>query len=72
MKTTVSEFRRQFTRMRKLAASGETVTVEADGETYEFRARRKDSLLGCMAGTANLENLREGPAFTLEEWGDLA
>lgn len=72
MKTTVRAFQREFPRMRKLAAAGKTVVIEAEGQTFEFRARRKTKgVLGCMAGRVNLDNLRPGPAIPLEEWGSL-
>jgi len=35
--------------MRRLAAAGQTVVVEAGGQTFEFRARRQGpGVLGCM------------------------
>jgi hypothetical protein len=39
MKTTIRAFQREFPRMRKLAAAGKTVIIEAEGQTFEFRAR---------------------------------
>lgn len=72
MKTTVRSFQREFPRMRKLAAAGKTVVIEAEGLTFEFRARRKGTgVLGCMAGRAKLDRLRDGPAIPLAEWGSL-
>ena len=59
--------------MRRLAAAGRTVVVEAGGETYEFKIRRRSrGVLGCMAGRAQLDQLRPGPAIPPEEWGPLA
>ncbi len=73
MKTTVRSFQREFPRMRKLAAAGKTVVIEAEGLTFEFRARRKGTgVLGCMAGRTKIINLRDGPVIPLEEWGELA
>lgn len=73
MKTTVRAFLREFPRMRKLAADGGTVIIEADGQTFEFRARAASpSLLGCMKERTNADRLPEGPIIPLEEWGDLA
>lgn len=72
MKTTIRAFQREFPRMRKLAAAGKTVIVEAGGQTFEFHVRRQDSgVLGCMAGRAHFDKLREGPVVPLEEWGKL-
>lgn len=72
MKTTIRAFQREFPRMRKLAAAGKTVVIVSDGQTFEFRARRKGAgVLGCMAGRAQLGKLRPGPAIPLEEWGQL-
>lgn len=73
MKTTVRSFQREFPRMRKLAAAGKTVVIEAEGLTFEFRARRKTKgVLGCMAGRTKIIRLRDGPVIPLEEWGGLA
>jgi hypothetical protein len=73
MKTTVRAFQREFPRMRRLAAAGKTVVIETQGQTFEFRARRKiHGVLGCMAGRAQLGQLRDGPAIPLTEWGPLA
>ena len=59
--------------MRKLAAAGKTVIVEAEGETYEFRARPKaKGVLGFMADRTKIHRLPDGPIIPLEEWGDLA
>lgn len=64
MKTTVRVFQREFPRMRRVAAAGKTVVIEAGGQTFEFRARRKGiGVLGCMAGRARLDKLRDGPAI---------
>ncbi len=58
--------------MRKLAAAGKTLLIEAEGQTFEFRARRKGTgILGCMSGRARLGKLRDGPAIPPEEWGML-
>jgi len=73
MKTNVRAFQREFPRMRRLAAAGKVIVVEAEGQAFEFRARKQSSgALGCMAGRAKLTGLRDGPAIPLEEWGDLA
>lgn len=73
MKTTVRSFQREFPRMRKLAAAGKTVVIEAEGLTFEFRARAKSKgILGCMADRTKIINLRDGPVIPLEEWGELA
>lgn len=73
MKTTIRAFQREFPRMRKLAAAGQTVIIEAEGQTFEFRARAANtSLLGCMKGRTNADRLKPGPVIPLEEWGDLA
>jgi hypothetical protein len=72
MKTTVRAFQREFPRMRKLAAAGKTVVIESEGQTFEFRARRKGAgVLGCMTGRAKLDRLRDGPAIPAGEWGPL-
>jgi hypothetical protein len=73
MKTTTRAFQREFPRMRRVAAAGQTIVIEAGGQTFEFRARRKGAgVLGCMAGRATLGKLRDGPAIPAEEWGELA
>ena len=73
MKTTVRAFQREFPRMRRLAGAGQTIVLEAEGQTFEFRVRRRGrGVLGCMAGRARLEKLREGPAIPAAEWGELA
>lgn len=73
MKTTIRAFQREFPRMRKLAAAGKTVIIEAEGRTFEFRARAANpSLLGCMKGRANADHIQPGPVIPLKEWGDLA
>ena len=73
MKTNVRAFQREFPRMRRLAAAGAIIVVEAEGQAFEFRARRRSAgALGCMAGRAKLDGLRDGPAIPPEEWGDLA
>ncbi len=74
MKTTIRTFQREFPRMRKLAAAGKTVIIEAEGQTYEFSAKTKsEGILGCMAGSVECDNLDPNrPAIPLEEWGDLA
>jgi hypothetical protein len=73
MKTTIRAFQREFPRMRKLAAAGKTVIIEAEGQTFEFRVRAANSsLLGCMKGRTNADRLKPGPIIPLEEWGDLA
>jgi len=83
MKTTVAEFQNQFARMRRLADEGQTVTVEVENKTYEFRANERDplaewrktkgALLGCMKGRGDTSKLPppEEPAIPLEEWGEL-
>ncbi len=72
MKTTIRAFQREFPRMRKLAAAGKTVIIEAEGQTFEFRARNAgNGLLGCMKGRTNTDRLRPGPVIPLEEWGEL-
>lgn len=60
--------------MRKLAAAGKTVVLEAEGRTFEFTARPTGKgVLGCMAGTIKFNKpLPDGPIIPLEEWGDLA
>ena len=69
MKTTVRAFQREFPRMRKLAAAGQTLLIESEGQTFEFRARRKGpGVLGCMSGRARLDKLRPGPAIPAGEW----
>ena len=73
MKTNIRAFQRDFPRMRRLAAAGTVIIVEADDQAFEFRARRRGpGVLGCMTGRAKLGKLREGPAIPLEEWGPLA
>ena len=73
MKTNVRAFQREFPRMRRLAAAGKVIVVETEGLAFEFRARRQSpGALGCMAGRAKLDGLRDGPAIPPEEWGDLA
>lgn len=73
MKTNVRAFQREFPRMRRLAAAGKVIVVEAEGQAFEFRLRhRPTGALGCMAGRATLDRLRDGPAIPLEEWGPLA
>lgn len=73
MRTTVRAFQREFPRMRRIAAAGKTVVIEAGGQTFEFRVRRKGAgVLGCMAGRARLGKLRDGPAIPASEWGALA
>ena len=69
MKTTIRAFQREFPRMRKLAAAGQTVVIEAEGQTFEFRARRREKgVLGCMKGRVQLGDLPEGPVIPPEEW----
>jgi len=73
MKTSVRVFQREFPRMRRLAAAGKVIVIEAEGQAFEFRARRQSAgALGCMGGRAKLDGLRDGPAIPLQEWGDLA
>jgi hypothetical protein len=73
MKTTVRAFQREFPRMRRFAAAGKTVVIEAEGQAFEFRARRRGrGVLGCMTGRAQLGQLRDGPAIPAAEWGGLA
>ena len=56
--------------MRRFAAAGKTVVIEAGSQTFEFRARRKGTgVLGCMTGRARLDKLRDGPAIPAGEWG---
>lgn len=58
--------------MRKLAAAGKTLLIEAEGQIFEFRARRKGAgVLGCMSGRARLGKLRDGPAVPPVDWGAL-
>lgn len=56
--------------MRKLAAAGKTVIIEAEGQTFEFRARREGKgILGCMKGTIRgADSLPDGPIIPPEEW----
>jgi hypothetical protein len=69
MKTTIRAFQREFPRMRKLAAAGKTVTIEAEGQTFEFRARRRaGGILGCMKGSIRVGDLPEGPVIPPEDW----
>jgi hypothetical protein len=73
MKTNTRAFQRDFPRMRRLAAAGAVIVVEAEGQAFEFRARRRGTgVLGCLSGRAKLGKLRDGPAIPLEEWGSLA
>jgi len=73
MKTNVRAFQREFPRMRRLAAAGTVIVVEAEGQAFEFRARRRSGgVLGCMSGRAKLAGLRDRPAIAAEEWGELA
>jgi hypothetical protein len=73
MKTNIRAFQRDFPRMRRLAAAGTVIVVEAEGQAFECRARRRGAgVLGCMTGRAKLGKLRDGPAIPLAEWGDLA
>ncbi len=59
--------------MRRLAAAGTVIVVEAEGQAFEFRRRRAGTgVLGCMTGRAKLGKLRDGPAIPVEEWGSLA
>ena len=73
MKTNIRAFQRDFPRMRRLASAGTVIVVEAKGQAFEFRARRRGTgVLGCMSGRAKLDKLRDGPAIPLAEWGSLA
>ena len=73
MKTNIRAFQRDFPRMRRLASAGTVIVVEAEGQAFEFRARRRGTgVLGCMTGRAKLGKLRDGPAIPLAEWGSLA
>ncbi len=73
MKTNTRAFQRDFPRMRRLAAAGAVIVVEAEGQAFEFRARRRGTgVLGCLSGRAKLGRLRDGLAIPLAEWGDLA
>ena len=73
MKTNIRSFQRDFPRMRRLASAGTVIVVEAEGQAFEFRARRRGTgVLGCMTGRAKLGKLRDGPAIPLAEWGVLA
>ena len=73
MKTTIRAFQREFPRMRRAAAAGETIVLEAEGHTFEFRAHRNATgVLGCMTGRAQLDRLRDSPAIPADEWGALA
>lgn len=72
MKTTIRAFQREFPRMRKLAAAGKTVIIEAEGQTFEFRARRQGTgILGCMKGRIRVGKLPDGPVIPPEEWAML-
>lgn len=70
MKTNIGAFQRDFPRMRRLAAAGTVILVESEGQSFEFRRRRRAhaGVLGCMTSRAKLGNLRECPAPPLEEW----
>ena len=69
MKTTIRAFQREFPRMRKLAAAGKTVIIEAEGQTFEFRARRSGTgILGCMKGSIRVGKIPAGPVIPPEEW----
>jgi len=58
--------------MRKLAAAGKTVIIEAEGQTFEFRARRQGTgILGCMKGRIRVGKLPDGPVIPPEEWAML-
>jgi hypothetical protein len=47
MTTTLREFQRDFARMRRMAAAGQTVTVRAgDGQEFVFKATGKQPTLG--------------------------
>jgi hypothetical protein len=73
VKTNIRAFQRDFPRMRRLAAAGTVIVVEAEGQAFEFRRRRAGTgVLGCMTGRAKLGKLRDGPAIPVEEWGSLA
>jgi hypothetical protein len=73
MKTNIRAFQRDFPRMRRLASAGTVIVVEAGGQAFEFRARRRGTgVLGCLTGRAKLGKLRDGPAIPLAEWGSLA
>ena len=73
MKTNIRAFQRNFPRMRRLATTGTVIVVEAEGQAFEFRARRRRTgVLGSLRGRARLDELREGPAIPLAEWGSLA
>jgi hypothetical protein len=73
MKISARAFQREFPRMRRLAAAGTVIVVEAEGQAFEFRARRRSGgVHGCMSGRAKLARLLDGPAIPAEEWGELA
>jgi hypothetical protein len=73
VKTNIRAFQRDFPRMRRLAAAGTVIVVEAEGQAFEFRRRRAGTgVLGCMTSRAKLGKLRDGPAIPVEEWGSLA
>lgn len=73
MKTSIRTFQREFPRMRKLAAAGKIVVIEAEGQTYEFSAKTNTKgILGCMADRTIVGDIPDGPIIPLEEWGDLA
>ncbi len=72
MKTTIRAFQREFPRMRKLAAAGQTVIIEAEGQTFEFRARQRGAgILGSMKGSLRVGGLPDGPVIPPEEWAML-
>ncbi len=61
MKTNIRAFQRDFPRMRRLAAAGTVIVVEAEGQAFEFRARRRRTgVLGCLRGRSKLAKLRDG------------
>ncbi|MDP3070001.1 MAG: TonB-dependent receptor [Opitutaceae bacterium] len=46
--------------MRRLSSAGTVIVVEAEGQAFEFRARRRGvGVLGCMSGRAKLGKLRD-------------
>jgi len=86
MNTTVAEFQNKFSQMRDLADAGQTVVIQTDNKTYEFRVsqdpahdplaewrKTKGALLGCMKGRGDTSKLPppEEPAIPVEEWGEL-
>jgi hypothetical protein len=49
------EFQRDFARMKKKAASGETVTVVSDGQEFIFRAANPRTWQGALKGKGKIK-----------------